>query len=65
MSQKPPEKFEVGDQVQLDSQPFVWTVVETEVNGHPTAIKIKRKCVGELTDTLARTVDVYRLRVVE
>ncbi|WNY15183.1 hypothetical protein SEA_MACGULLY_79 [Rhodococcus phage MacGully] len=65
MASKQPETqgIEVGAKVQLDTQPFEWTVVETSVGGHPSAVTIKRKCIGELSETLSRTVEATRLRV--
>ena len=54
--------YKVGTRVQLDSQPFVWTVDEVMAQGMPWVAPIVRKGhKDELVREFRRHVDVERL----
>lgn len=57
--------FEVGQKVQVDKQPFEWTVIEANCDGLPNVVKIQRKGNGELFDKISRKIDTHRLSEVE
>jgi len=57
--------FNVGDKVQLDSQPFEWTVTKVKVNGLPWVAGITRKGHrDEIVREFNRDVDTDRLSLI-
>lgn len=57
--------FEVGTEVQLDSQPFKWTVDEVMTQGRPWIATIVRKGhKEELVREFRREVDTDRLTAI-
>lgn len=54
-------EFRVEQKVQLDKQPFVWTVLEVGVEGFRNRVKIRTFDPHAIVQTITRTVDVIRL----
>lgn len=59
-------RFEAGQRVRLDSQPFEWIVEETDVDGLPQVVQISRDGhPDEIVGKFTRRVDVMRLTAIE